>query len=93
MAICCTDHRYPPKAGSLKPITVTVATTKKITGLSNTTIWKLIKERKLQTVSVGRRRLVTLSSVDELLAPKEDTVSQPRRRGRPRKARSEGAVP
>jgi hypothetical protein len=37
----------------LKPLTVTVATARKISGLGNTTIWALIKARKLETVRVG----------------------------------------
>jgi hypothetical protein len=43
----------------LKPLTVTVAIARKISGLGNTTIWALIKARKLETVRVGRRTLIT----------------------------------
>ena len=52
-----------------KPLTVTVATARKISGLGNTTIWQLIKNGKLETVHVGRRRLVVYSSLQKLLSP------------------------
>jgi excisionase family DNA binding protein len=55
-----------------KPITVTVATAKKLSGLGNTTLWALIKEGKLEPVRIGRRTLVTFSSLEALLAPGRD---------------------
>jgi hypothetical protein len=67
-----------------KPLTVTVGTAKKLSGLGNTTIWALIKDRTLETVHVGRRRLIIFRSLEALLAPRSQP--QPRRgRGRPRK--------
>jgi hypothetical protein len=53
----------------LKPLTVTVATARRISGLGNTTIWALIKARRLETVHVGRRTLVTFRSLEALLDP------------------------
>jgi len=70
--------------GFAPPLTITIATARQITGLGNTTLWKLIGEKKLQTVRVGRRRLVVYDSLRALLAPSSDTRPQPRRRGRPR---------
>jgi excisionase family DNA binding protein len=55
-----------------KPITVTVATAKKLSGLGDTTLWALIKEGKLEPVRIGRRTLVTFSSLEALLAPGRD---------------------
>ena len=52
-----------------KPITITIATARKVSGLGHTTIWALIKARKLDTVSVGRRRLIVYSSLERLLSP------------------------
>ena len=67
-----------------KPLTVTVATARKLSGLGNTTLWGLIKDRTLETVHVGRRTLITFRSLEALLAPRSQP--QPRRgRGRPRK--------
>jgi hypothetical protein len=60
-----------------------VGTAKKLSGLGNTTLWRLIKERQLETVHVGRRTLITFRSLEALLAPRSQP--QPRRgRGRPR---------
>jgi hypothetical protein len=52
-----------------KPLTVTVATARKISGLGNTTLWALIKDRKPETVRIGRRTLVTFRSLEALLMP------------------------
>ena len=72
-----------------KPLTVTVATARKLSGLGNTTIWALIKDRTLQTVHVGRRTLITYRSLEALLAPCLTLQSRPRRRrGRPCKVDS-----
>jgi excisionase family DNA binding protein len=52
-----------------KPLTVTVPTARKISGLGNTKIWALIKDGKLEVVRVGRRTLVTYRSLEALLQP------------------------
>jgi len=57
-----------------KPLTVTVRTAKKLSGLGNTTLWGLIKNQKLKTVQIGRRRLVVYSSLERLLLSKGDTL-------------------
>jgi hypothetical protein len=72
-------------ASYIQPLTVTVAMARRISGLGNTTVWKLIKERKLEPVRVGRRTLVTVRSLEALLAPSVAPEPQPRRRGRLRK--------
>jgi hypothetical protein len=53
----------------IKPLTVTIAMSRKISGLGNTKIWELIKNRKLETIRIGRRRLVTVRSLEALLTP------------------------
>jgi excisionase family DNA binding protein len=58
--------------GPPAPITVTVAETRRITGLGNTTVYELIKRGELTTVKVGRRRLVLYSSIEALLQPSKD---------------------
>jgi len=77
-------------ASDVKPLTVTVHTARKISGLGNTTIWKLIKERKLEAVYVGRRTLVTVRSLEQLLSPQDNSL--PRPKGRTRKVQSEARV-
>jgi excisionase family DNA binding protein len=51
---------------NLKPITITVETALRVSGLGRTKLYQLIKEGKLRTVTVGRRRLVVYSSLEEL---------------------------
>jgi hypothetical protein len=83
----------PLADGVVKPLTVTIATARKISGLGNTTLWGLIKHQKLETVRVGRRTLVTFRSLEALLVPRSTSAPQSRRRGRPRKTRVDGALP
>jgi hypothetical protein len=58
-----------PKTDDLKPISVTVEKTKRISGLGETKIWELIGNGTLESVSVGRRRLVIYASLCRLLTP------------------------
>jgi hypothetical protein len=76
-----------------RPITVTVATARKISGLGATTLWARIADSTLATVQVGRRRLIVYDSLLRLLTPPCDTVSTTalRRRGRPRASGKVGA--
>jgi hypothetical protein len=60
-----------------KPLTVTVATARRISGLGNTTLWALIKDRKLETVRIGRRTLITFRSLEALLTPNLESQPQP----------------
>jgi hypothetical protein len=71
---------------NMKPLTVTIATARHISGLGNTTLWQLIKDQKLEAVRIGRRTLVTFRSLEALLAPRSEPIQQPRR-GRPAKVR------
>jgi excisionase family DNA binding protein len=50
-----------------RPISVTVKTARSITGLGNTTIYQLIKEQKLVTTTIGRRRLISYDSLERLV--------------------------
>jgi excisionase family DNA binding protein len=54
---------------SIEPITVTVADARKISGLSNTTIYKKIAEKRLEVVKIGTRTLITYASLKALLEP------------------------
>ena len=68
-------NRGPP----LDPLTVTVAEVHRITGLGLTTIWALIAKRELDSVLVGRRRLILFASLRRLLTPNnDDQVTQDR---------------
>ena len=68
-------NRGPP----LDPLTVTVAEAQRITGLGLTTIWALIAKKNLESVLVGRRRLILFASLRGLLTPTNDAqVTQER---------------
>jgi excisionase family DNA binding protein len=51
----------------LEPLTVTVQEARRLTGLGNTTLYRLIGEGKLRTVKVGARTLVIYPSLKLLL--------------------------
>jgi excisionase family DNA binding protein len=51
----------------LKPISVTVDDTCRITGLGRTKVYEPIGEGVLKTVAIGRRRLVLYTSIEALL--------------------------
>lgn len=67
MSICSTGLSHDELRGA-RPLTVTVAMARKLSGLGNTTLWQLIKTRKLESVSVGRRRLIVFDSLQKLLS-------------------------
>jgi hypothetical protein len=67
-----------------QPIAVTVNTACRLGGFGPTTCWRLIADGTLQTVCIGRRRLVLYNSLVRLLTP--STEAPRRKRGRPRKA-------
>jgi hypothetical protein len=69
-----------------EPITISVAEAKRVSGLGLTKLWELIGNGTLQTVCVGRRRLVIFASLGRLLTPGEQP--RPRRRSRRRKAQA-----
>jgi hypothetical protein len=74
------------------PITVTVKRTRELSGLGNTKIWQLISTGQLQTVRVGRRRLVLYSSLRKLLRPPAVPKSKNEdRRGRKTSTRRRGS--
>ncbi len=52
-----------------KPLAVPVETALEISGLGRTKLYELIKEGKLKTVTIGRRRLINYASLEALVAP------------------------
>ena len=49
------------------PLTVTVDEALKLSGLGRTTLYSLIKTNKVETVLIGRRRLIRFASLSRLL--------------------------
>jgi excisionase family DNA binding protein len=56
-----------------KPLTVSIEEACRLIGVGRTTMWQLIKSRRVATVSVGRRRLVIYASLEALCS--EGTAS------------------
>jgi excisionase family DNA binding protein len=52
-----------------RPLAVTVPSACRLIGRGNTKTWELIKQGRLKTIRVGRRRLVLYSSLEALIAP------------------------
>ena len=52
---------------SAKPLTVTTETARRLIGIGNTTLYKLVKEGRLRTARVGSRTLVVYRDIERLL--------------------------
>lgn len=51
---------------TILPITVTIENALRISGLGRTKLYQLINDGTVKTVTVGRRRLVVYSSLEDL---------------------------
>ena len=95
MSICSTaiSHEDFRIDGTMKPIAVTFASAKKLSGLGLTTLWGLAKEKRIETVRVGRRTLITFRSLEALLLPSHTSAPQVHGRGRPKRSHAERNTP
>ena len=62
------SNRHERRAAP-KRLAVTIDDACEITGLGRTKIYELIGQGKLKAVSIGRRRLVLMESIEALLLP------------------------
>jgi hypothetical protein len=53
---------------AVKPLAVSVNTARRLLGIGNTLMWELIKDKRVETTSIGRRRLVIFASLEKLVA-------------------------
>jgi len=67
-------HAETSSAAELRPITVTVQQARRLLGLGNTSVWKLIGDGRLRTVRIGKRRLILYESLEELIASAADAT-------------------
>jgi excisionase family DNA binding protein len=76
------------------PLTVTFRRAGELTGLGQTTLWKLVKDGQLTVVRVGGRTLIHFSSLHRLFAcgSEKPAPHSSRRRGRPRKLPAGGVA-
>lgn len=57
-----------PPAG-LKPLAVPVKVACQLVGVGNTTMYELIKQGRVETTTIGKRRLIFYRSLEALLSP------------------------
>ena len=50
-----------------RPLMVSVKVACRLIGVGNTTLWSMIKDGRLKTIKIGRRRLVVYASIEALL--------------------------
>lgn len=55
------------------PITCTIATATKATGLSRSTLYNLMKAKQLPYIKVGKRTLLKISDIEALLENGRET--------------------
>jgi hypothetical protein len=77
MSICSTAAPRDLPAG-LKPFAVPIRTAQELIGIKNTKLWELIGNGSLETISVGKRRLVLFTSIERLIAHLQAETSHPR---------------
>jgi hypothetical protein len=52
----------------IEPLALTIPDTSKAIGVGIGTIYNLINEKRLETISIGRRRLVVYQSIKDLVS-------------------------
>jgi excisionase family DNA binding protein len=50
-----------------RPITVTMRKTEEILGVGESTVASLVRDKKLKTLTIGRRRLIVYASIEDLV--------------------------
>ena len=60
------DHAMA-EAPALKPLTVSVKTARQLLDIGNSKMWSLIAEGRVETISIGRKRLVLYHSLEALV--------------------------
>ena len=74
MSISSRDERRGSTV--LRPLTVTLKTTRHLLGIGNTKLYELINEGVIRTIKVGPRRLTIYASLEELTSLSESPVDK-----------------
>lgn len=72
-----------------KPLWIDMKNAMRISGIKRTTIYRLFSEGRLKTIKVGRRRLVSIKSIEQLGSDHEEDYSN----SNPRKRANAGKSP
>jgi hypothetical protein len=72
-------------------ITAPVNEFAQLSGLGVSTVWAMIKDKRLETIAIGRRRLIVIDSYRRLIegqraTPVVTVMTAPMPRGRPRRS-------
>ena len=59
---------------NLEPMTVTIQTAVKLSGLGRTKLYELMSKREIESVRIGTRRLIVFASLKARLTKKIDEV-------------------
>ena len=60
----------PPPPGP-KSITISIATLCQALGIGRSTAFKMVRERQVSSLLLGRKRLITVESVEALIASRQ----------------------
>jgi excisionase family DNA binding protein len=55
----------------MTPIALTVADTVKLLGVGKTTIYRLLSEERLSAIKIGRRTLILMASIENLIGSEQ----------------------
>jgi hypothetical protein len=66
----------------LKPLAISVPTAATLLGVGTTTTWNLISTAKLDVIRIGRRTLVTMASLESLVATLASSHPETRQLGK-----------
>jgi predicted DNA-binding transcriptional regulator AlpA len=73
-AVSTDEHKRKSRSTTpphVEPILTSIAGTKVMTGLGGTSIWGFIKDGELRTVKLGRRTMVVVSSIHQMIARRQ----------------------
>jgi hypothetical protein len=62
-------------ATTLKPLLVSGPTARQLLDVGNTKYWDLVKSGKIQTVGLGRARMVVYASLEALARPTDEKAA------------------
>jgi excisionase family DNA binding protein len=60
-----------PRETTMRPLTIRIAEFCSLVGLGKTKTYELINSGVLETITIGRRRLITMASAEALIARKK----------------------
>jgi excisionase family DNA binding protein len=69
MSIESRGHHETRRGSGLRPLAVPVKVACELVGVGNTTMYELIKQKRVETTNIGKRRLILYRSLEALLSP------------------------